>query len=172
APDRVDVGLGQARGPSPARAHPALRHRARKDHEHVRPEARDLLLDRVLGALADGEHRDDRGDADDDAESRERGTHEVPLQRSERDEGDLRKVDHSDQNIRPNPGRPPGRAAEAAPPAISVTMGSFSWTSPDTISVHWPSVIPATIGTRCGVSPLRTQIESPGRPPPNPPPLP
>ena len=40
-------------------------------HDHVRAHFRDLLADAPLRSLADGQHRDDRSDADDDAQHRQ-----------------------------------------------------------------------------------------------------
>ena len=61
--------------------HPA---HAGRHRQHVGAERRKLLVDRLLRAAAEGEHRDDRGDADDDAEHRERGAKRVAAHRVER----------------------------------------------------------------------------------------
>ncbi len=50
---------------------------SRTDHDHIGSHLRDVALDAVLGALAHGEHRDHRRDADDDAQGGEEGPHLV-----------------------------------------------------------------------------------------------
>ena len=52
---------------------------------NVFAEARDLRFDLRLRAVADAHHRDDRADADDDAERGKNGTQFVSAQRAERD---------------------------------------------------------------------------------------
>ena len=48
-----------------------------RNHDHVAAHLGDVGLYAALAALADGKHGDDRGHADDDAESREEGAHLV-----------------------------------------------------------------------------------------------
>ena len=60
-----------------------------KDGEQVGAEGVDPLLDGALGAGAQGHHRDDRGDADDDAEHGQRGPELVGADRLERDRDGL-----------------------------------------------------------------------------------
>ena len=53
---------------------------ARVDHDHIRPHLADLGLNAALRPLADGQHRDDRRHADDDAEHREESAQLVVTQ--------------------------------------------------------------------------------------------
>ena len=59
--------------------------RAGQHDEQVGAHRGEGLLDLRLRALADGDHGDDRADADDDAEHGREGAHLVAEQRAERD---------------------------------------------------------------------------------------
>ena len=65
------------------RADAALLHALRIDLEDRRSEPRDAILDGVLRAVAERDHRDHRADADDDAEHREQRPQLVGAQRRE-----------------------------------------------------------------------------------------
>ncbi len=54
---------------------------AGENHDHVRAQALQLALHQVRGALADGDHRGDGGNADDHAEHGEPGAHLVLAER-------------------------------------------------------------------------------------------
>ena len=84
APDRLGIGDGQGRGAARPAAGAHARHRSRDDDNQVGAEACELLLHRVVGALPDGHHRDQRGDADEDAEHGQRRAHLVARQRLRR----------------------------------------------------------------------------------------
>ena len=68
-----------------AEPHAAPHVSARMNHNHVRPHLADLRLDAPFGALADGQHGDDRRDPDDDAEHREESAQLVVAERPDRD---------------------------------------------------------------------------------------
>ena len=84
--DRVGVGNGQRRGAAGACAHAVGGRGARHDDQKVGAEALDLRLDRGVGAFADRDHRDQRGDSDEDAEHRQRGAHFVAGERAAGDQ--------------------------------------------------------------------------------------
>ena len=54
--------------PAPTGPNAARRRAARENKNHDLPEARDLRFDLRFRAVADADHRDHRGDTDDDAE--------------------------------------------------------------------------------------------------------
>ena len=54
--------------------HAAAHIRSRMYHDHIRTHFRDLFADAAFRALADGQHGNNRGHADDDAESRQKRT--------------------------------------------------------------------------------------------------
>src|SRR5205085_11201314 len=56
-----------------------------KNQDHVFAETGDLRFDLRLRAIPDADHRDDRADADDDAERRQRRAQFVSAQRAGRD---------------------------------------------------------------------------------------
>src|SRR5690606_14293558 len=63
--------------------HAAAAWRACRTHdEEVAAELGDVLLDLLRGARADGDHGDDRGDADDDAKQCEERTQRVAAYRA------------------------------------------------------------------------------------------
>ncbi len=72
ARDRGRVVLADRELAPRPEADPAGRDAPGEDDDEVRPETLDLLRDSRLGAGADADHGDDGGDADDDAEHRER----------------------------------------------------------------------------------------------------
>ena len=76
-PDRPDVGDGQGRSAAGAAAGAAAGGGARQNDHEVGPEPCDLLSHRLVGALADGHHDDQCGDADKDPEHRQCRTHLV-----------------------------------------------------------------------------------------------
>ena len=85
-PDRREV-VPRERGHAAEAAERSARGRRAGHHdEEVRAHRREGLLHLRLRARADGHHRDDRGDADDDAERREERPHLVPQHRPECDE--------------------------------------------------------------------------------------
>src|SRR4029077_3127905 len=67
-----------------ARAHPVHRAAARFDPHEIIAEIVELPLHLGLARLADGDHANDRRDADRDAEDREQAAHLVREQRPER----------------------------------------------------------------------------------------
>ena len=71
--DRDGVVVLQRLARSCRAANAARVRRAGRDDEHVAAEARHRVLDVALDAHADGDHRNDGGDADDDAEHGEDG---------------------------------------------------------------------------------------------------
>ena len=62
--------------------HAAARDRARSDKEHIGAHGSDLLLDLLLGALANAHHGYHCAHTDDDAQHREAGTQLVAGQSS------------------------------------------------------------------------------------------
>src|SRR5437868_5105018 len=70
---------------APAGANAARGRAAGKNEDHVFAETGDLRLDLRLRAVPDAYHRDDRANADDDTERRQRGAQFVSAQRSGRD---------------------------------------------------------------------------------------
>ena len=91
APDGREIVPRERRHAAEAAERAARRRRAGHHDEEVRPHRGERLLDLRLRAGADRHHRDDGGDADDDAERREERAHLVPQHRPERDEdGDER----------------------------------------------------------------------------------
>lgn len=68
---------GQRRRAAGAGTYAGGRRRAGQDNEEVSAKAFDLLAHRFVGALPDGDHRDQRGDADEDAEHGECRAHLV-----------------------------------------------------------------------------------------------
>ena len=81
AADRARIRNRQRGGAAEAGADAARGQRAGQDHDDVGAEALDLLADRLAGAIAHGDHDDERGDADEDAEHGERRTHLVASDR-------------------------------------------------------------------------------------------
>ena len=81
APDRLRVAECQRRGAAGAAARAARHRRAGQDDHEVGPEAFDLLPHRLVGALADRDHGDQRRDADEHAEHGERRAHPVAADR-------------------------------------------------------------------------------------------
>ena len=77
--DEIDVGHRQLR--ARRRSDAALIHALRIDLKHRGAKAGDPVLDRVLGAVPEGDHGDDRGDADDDAQHRQQRAQRVRAQR-------------------------------------------------------------------------------------------
>ena len=97
---RLRVGVGEAGGVLLHLAGrlllglPFLLLDQRRDHDVVGAEQPHLLQDLLLGALADGEHRDHRGHAEQDAERSEAGAELVVphrLQRGAKPEGPVRR---------------------------------------------------------------------------------
>ena len=83
AADRFRVlDLQRARA-APAGADAARGGAAGENQNDVLAQPGDLRFDLGLRAVADADHRDDRADADDDAERGKRRTHLVPAQRAE-----------------------------------------------------------------------------------------
>lgn len=70
--DRVCIGDGERAGAAEAGADAAGADGARQDHNDVGAEALDLLADRLTRAVANGDHDDERRDADEYAEHGER----------------------------------------------------------------------------------------------------
>ena len=83
--DGLEIVPGERGLRAEAALRAARRRCARHDDEQVGAHRGEGLLDLRLGALADGDHGDDRGDADDDAERGEKRAHLVAQQRAERD---------------------------------------------------------------------------------------
>src|ERR1019366_2305562 len=83
-PDRVEVAHGQRRLRSEPALHAARGRRAGQHDEEVRPHRGERLLDLALRAGADGHHRDDRADADDDPERGQERAHLVPQDGAQR----------------------------------------------------------------------------------------
>ena len=69
--DRLRVAGGHSLARTHAAPHRALPVAVWEDHHQVVPHRRDLLHHHRRGALADRQHRDNRGDADDDADAGE-----------------------------------------------------------------------------------------------------
>src|SRR5262249_9362384 len=136
--DHLQVFPGERGGGAAAAARAARRARARQDDEQVGAHRRELVLDHLLGALADGHHRDDGADADDDAERREEAPDLVA------EDGDRRDAQGEERVHRRILGGwllpPAGLPVDAgsSPVTASVTTASPSCTSPDTISVYVP----------------------------------
>ena len=84
APDCLGVADRQGRGAARAAAGAKRRHRSRLDDEQVGAETLDLLAHGLVGALTDGHHRDQRGDADEDPEHGQHRAHLVAHQRLHR----------------------------------------------------------------------------------------
>ena len=82
---RIGVVLGDRQLRARALARAAHREVAGQDDDEVGAQALDLVLDARLRAGADGDHRDHRAHADDDAEHRQRGAQLVDAQRGQRD---------------------------------------------------------------------------------------
>ena len=80
APDRFGIFDFQRARAAPARANAARGRAAGKNQDHIFAETRDLRFDLRLRAVADADHRDDRADADDDAERGQHGTQFVSAQ--------------------------------------------------------------------------------------------
>src|SRR5712691_2142855 len=85
AGDRGRVVLRDRELAAGAEPDPARGDAAREHDEEIRAEALNLLGHARLGAGADADHRDDGGDADDDAEHRERAPKLVDAQRADGD---------------------------------------------------------------------------------------
>ena len=88
AADRARVRDRERAGAAEAGADAAGGRRARQDHDDIGAEALDLLAHRLVGALADGDHDDERGDADEHAEHGQRRAHLVAPDRLRRREQD------------------------------------------------------------------------------------
>ena len=82
--DRGGVVVRERRGRAAAKPHAALRDVARHHDQEVGAEAADLGHYLLAGAAADGDHRDHRRDADDDAEHGQRAAQFMQAQRVER----------------------------------------------------------------------------------------
>ncbi len=76
------VLLGQRLAGLRAQPHAALRLRAGQHQHDVGAQALDLFLDALLRARADGDHRDHRGHADDDAQHRQDAAQQVGGERA------------------------------------------------------------------------------------------
>jgi hypothetical protein len=70
-------------------ARTALRGRAGKNHDEVRAEGVDRFLNRLRGAVADGDDDDHAAHADDDAEHGEERAQLVARDRFQSDDGDV-----------------------------------------------------------------------------------
>ena len=91
--DRAQVVPGQRRLRAGAAAHAADGLEPERDDEHVRAHRLEGLRDPRLRALADRHHRDDRADADDDAErGQERAQSCCAGARGARPQDDLQRV--------------------------------------------------------------------------------
>ena len=84
AANRARIRHRQRGGAAEAGADAARGQRAGQDHDDVGAEALDLLADRLAGAVAHGDHDDQRGDADEHAEHGERRAHLVAPDRLSR----------------------------------------------------------------------------------------
>ena len=86
--DLATDGLRVLRRERAARAKAAARaaasEAARKNRQHILPEAGDLRLHLHLGPVADADRGDDRRDTDDDAQHGEQRAHLVPAQGAQR----------------------------------------------------------------------------------------
>ena len=82
---RIGVVLGDRQLRTRALARAAHREVAGQHDDEVGAQALDLVLDARLRAGADGDHRDHRAHADDDAEHRQRGAQLVDAQGGQRD---------------------------------------------------------------------------------------
>ena len=78
---RLGIHNRERGGAALAAAHPAHGGGARDDHQKIGSEALDLLADRLVRALTDRDHGDQRGYADEDAQHGERGSHLVAGER-------------------------------------------------------------------------------------------
>ena len=81
---RLGIAIEQRIDVAEAGSDAALHVAAGQDDQNVGAERGDLRADRRLGAFADGDHRDDRADADDDAEHRQESAQLVSRQRAQR----------------------------------------------------------------------------------------
>ncbi len=77
---RDQILLRQRRRRAEPATHATDIRRTREDGQLVGAEARDLVLDLLAGAVADGTHHDHRGHADDDAQRSEHAAHHVQAQ--------------------------------------------------------------------------------------------
>ncbi len=120
APDRLRVVDRERGGAAEAAAHAPGDDRARQDHDQIGAEAFDLLAHRLVGALADGDHGDQRGDADEDAEHGQRRAHHVAADRLRRGGEDHQRRTPRTVRRESRPLGSPGRscAALAAPLAL------------------------------------------------------
>ena len=91
-PHGLQVVPGQRRQAPEAARDPARRRRAREHDEHVGPHGREDARHAGLRALADGHHRDDRRNADDDAERRQEAARLVAHERGDRDGHHVREI--------------------------------------------------------------------------------
>ncbi len=127
--NRPGIADGQGRGAAGAAPSAQARHRAGNDDEQVGAEAFKLLAHGVVGALPDRHHRNQRGDADEDAEHGQRRPHLVARQRLHgggqdhhtEGPGQRRAAPHlrggmrvKDRQIRRRRGRCPGKAGGLA----------------------------------------------------------
>ena len=107
----------------------------RPDQQQVGAHRADAVEHALLGAVADGEHRDHRGDADDDAEQRQHGAEEVRLQRSAPPCAALRRARRTAPRVRPR------RARDASAAFRRRARWSLRRRCRSTI---WPSLISIT----------------------------
>ena len=84
AADRLRVIDRQRTGAAKAGANAAGGDGARQDHDDIGAEALDLLSHRLVGAVADRDHHDERGDADENAQHGQRRAHLVASDRLRR----------------------------------------------------------------------------------------
>src|SRR5262249_2436596 len=71
--NRFGVLNSQCAGTTPAAVDATPIHAAGKNQDHILAKTGNLGLELSLGAIADADHRDHRGDADDDAEHGKNG---------------------------------------------------------------------------------------------------
>jgi hypothetical protein len=89
--NRLGIIWRERHAPAAAGTHARLHRVARINLQHVRAELRDALLQFVRSPLPDLDHRDDGGDANDDAQTREGRPHQIAAQAAE---GGLQRLMH------------------------------------------------------------------------------